>query len=201
MRSLVGKKIGLSGPGAGSDIFTRYTLLKAGLDPDKDVSIQYLGTLPQILAAVDSNAIDCGIAVEPVLNEYQKTYDLTISWEKGEGPVELKEAIFLGTVTTQRFDDGNPGLLAKVDAAMQKSHDFLNNSANAKEVAERTLQFFPGIAVSLLEELIGSLAGSYTSASINAASLEASIAIWNTVSKEKITVKAEDLIATSIRNG
>src|SRR2546425_9300977 len=62
---LKGKKIGVAGPGPSSGIATRVALRKMGLDPDKDVVIQAVGSAPNRTAALLSGAIQAGVSQPP----------------------------------------------------------------------------------------------------------------------------------------
>jgi len=65
VNDLKGKKIGVSSPGSSSDIATRVALKKMGLDPDKDVSIQPVGSAANRTAALLSGAIQGGVSQPP----------------------------------------------------------------------------------------------------------------------------------------
>src|SRR5207249_7743951 len=45
-------------PGAPTDLFARYYVRQAGLDPDKDVQIIRIGSIAGLLAALRSDQID-----------------------------------------------------------------------------------------------------------------------------------------------
>jgi NitT/TauT family transport system substrate-binding protein len=60
-----GARFGVSRYGSLTDSTTRYILRKAGLDPEKDVSILQIGTGATILAALESGQLDVGILEIP----------------------------------------------------------------------------------------------------------------------------------------
>ena len=62
---LKGKKVGASNKGGSSDIATRAALKAMGLDPDKDVSIQYVGSHSNRTAALLNGSIDAGVDDPP----------------------------------------------------------------------------------------------------------------------------------------
>jgi len=49
---LKGRTVGISGPGASSDMLMRWALRKASLDPDKDVTLVALGGVPSLSSCV-----------------------------------------------------------------------------------------------------------------------------------------------------
>ncbi len=62
---LKGKKVGASKEGSTSDIATRAGLMKEGLDPDKDVTMVYVGSSSARTAALFSGAIEGGLDQPP----------------------------------------------------------------------------------------------------------------------------------------
>lgn len=58
---LKGKKVGNTSPGGQFDVFLRYALIDAGLDPDTDVEVAYLGDANAILAGVSEGTVEAGI--------------------------------------------------------------------------------------------------------------------------------------------
>jgi len=65
IQDLKGKKIGASNKGGSSDIATRAALKANGLDPDKDVSIVYVGSHANRTAALLNGSIDAGVDDPP----------------------------------------------------------------------------------------------------------------------------------------
>jgi NitT/TauT family transport system substrate-binding protein len=62
---LKGKKIGVTRFGSSTDVSVRYALRKYGLNPDKEVVILQMGSVPNIMAALQNGAIDAGILSPP----------------------------------------------------------------------------------------------------------------------------------------
>jgi ABC-type nitrate/sulfonate/bicarbonate transport system substrate-binding protein len=58
IKDLKGKTIGISGDGSSSDMLTRYSLRKAGLDPDKEVTLIALGSVANLFAGVESDRVN-----------------------------------------------------------------------------------------------------------------------------------------------
>jgi NitT/TauT family transport system substrate-binding protein len=65
VQDLKGQKIGASNKGGSSDIATRAALKANGLDPDKDVSIQYVGSHANRTAALLNGSIAAGVDDPP----------------------------------------------------------------------------------------------------------------------------------------
>jgi NitT/TauT family transport system substrate-binding protein len=64
-QDLVGKKLGVSNIGGSADIATRVYLRQQGVDPDKDVTIVATGSAQNRAAALQSGAIQGGMAAPP----------------------------------------------------------------------------------------------------------------------------------------
>jgi ABC-type nitrate/sulfonate/bicarbonate transport system substrate-binding protein len=80
LKDLEGKKIGISGPGAASDITLRYELKKAGVDPSK-TKIVALGAAPTQLAALEKGNADAVQLLSPVLDNALKNKQVQILFD------------------------------------------------------------------------------------------------------------------------
>ena len=65
IKSLKGKKIGITSAGSLTDNTIRYFLLEAGLNPDRDVEITGVGTGGPMRAALDTGAVAAGMLTTP----------------------------------------------------------------------------------------------------------------------------------------
>ena len=65
-KELKGKSLGVTGFGSLSDFTLRTLLKRSGFDPTRDVVIRPMGGYPEILAAMQSGALDGGIISPPI---------------------------------------------------------------------------------------------------------------------------------------
>jgi NitT/TauT family transport system substrate-binding protein len=65
-KDLKGKSLGVTGFGSLSDFTLRTLLKRSGLDPTRDVVIRPMGGYPEILASMQSGALDGGIISPPM---------------------------------------------------------------------------------------------------------------------------------------
>ncbi len=86
---LKGKTIYSTGQGTTPEYTLRYLLKEAGLDPDKDVDIQYKSEAPEVLAAITQDEAAVAMLPQPyttvALNSnenYRIALDVTAEWEK-----------------------------------------------------------------------------------------------------------------------
>lgn len=147
MRDLKGKKIGVTARGAATEIFTRWMLTKAGMNPD-DVTFVAVGGPNTAYGALVSKQVDAVMIFEPtgsmcvVLGTCRVVYRAAFDKE----PKELY-ALNGGTnglVFTQEYIDRNPHVIAAVIAAVKEADAFINTPAHfaeVKAIAERFFKF------------------------------------------------------------
>ncbi len=66
---LKGKSIGISGAGSSSDMLMRWALRKAGLDPDRDVTLIALGSVANLASGVENGRVEAAMLVRPFLTK------------------------------------------------------------------------------------------------------------------------------------
>jgi len=71
-KDLKGMKVGVSAPGSSTNNLVKQLLAKAGLDPEKDVSIIGVGTSSAAIAAMKSGQIDALSNVDPVMTMLER---------------------------------------------------------------------------------------------------------------------------------
>ena len=65
LHGLRGLRLGITSPGAASDVLTRYLLKQAGINPDSDVQIIKLGSFAGLTAGLSANQIDAFFGAPP----------------------------------------------------------------------------------------------------------------------------------------
>ncbi len=73
LADLKGKNVGLSGPGSFSDMILRWQFTKAGLNPDKDLSLIALGSVANLYAGLENGRVDAAVLVRPFLSKAIET--------------------------------------------------------------------------------------------------------------------------------
>lgn len=71
-KDLKGMKIGVTAPGSSTHNLVKQLLAKAGLDPDKSVSIVGVGTGATAMAAIKSKEIDALSNVDPIMTKLER---------------------------------------------------------------------------------------------------------------------------------
>jgi NitT/TauT family transport system substrate-binding protein len=88
VKSLKGKRIGVTSPGALTDNTVRWAITKAGLKPERDFQIISAGGGASMRAAIDTGQVDAGTVVSTEVSDYLRTGKFTIvtDWRTLEYP-------------------------------------------------------------------------------------------------------------------
>lgn len=133
---LKGKTIYAPNPGSTPEYVLRYVLKKNGIDPDKDVTLQFLTGGDEVAAALGAAKAKgeeaVGMLPEPKLSaflsqnsDFHVCLDMTAEWDKvaGEGNT-LVQGVF---VARSEFVEEHPVLIANFLSDYEKSQNFVNS--------------------------------------------------------------------------
>lgn len=160
MKNLIGKKIGITGVGAATDSYTRYSLIRAGVDP-KLVTIVPIGGAGSLLAAFQAKSVDCVTAYQPMQLQ-MKDASVLVDWQAGEGPREFGNYSFNAIVTTGAYAKKDLKTVKAVAQSMKDAVKFAGDSKNSAAIAEKVLKFFPGMTLADLTAVLTSTSGTYS---------------------------------------
>jgi NitT/TauT family transport system substrate-binding protein len=134
---LKGKPVGISRIGSSSDIATRVVLKKFGLDADKDVTLVQTGSVSDRAAAMQSGAIQAGVAGPP---------DTFVIERAGWHPLfDLAAlglpAVTLGEVVQRGYRDSNRAVVqAYVDALVEGIARVRSDRATSVEALRKNMK-------------------------------------------------------------
>ena len=140
--SLKGKKIGITGPGSGTEALVKYLFHQAGLDAARDATLVNLGSdASAALGALTQRRVDVLSFPQPVgqLATAAGAGRLYISPAAGDVP-ELKNATHGVIITTQSVIDQKGKALAAFLRAVAKSQALIHNDAAATGTLLATYQ-------------------------------------------------------------
>ena len=197
MKNLVGKKIGITGVGAATDTYTRYSLIKAGIDP-KQVTIIPIGGAPSLIAAFLAKSVDCVTAYQPMQAQL-KDASVLVNWESGEGPREFKKYSFNGIVTSKSFARSNQKTVKAVARAMKEASNYASSETNASALAPKVLKFFPGLALADMKTILEATAKTHSNA-ITGVNLVNARRVYSAVVGPWPIEKNSTLIVRGVRN-
>lgn len=133
---LAGKTIYAPGQGANPEYILRYVLTGNGLDPDKDVTIQFVGEGSELLTVWQSDPDAVILAPQPVATSIlmqnenaAKLFDMTEEWSKISG-----NQLMMGCVIVRNaFLQENPGavelFLKEYAASIEKAQTDVEGTA------------------------------------------------------------------------
>ena len=131
--ALKGLNIGITRPGAPTDVFARYFLIRAGLNPDRDASLIQVGGVPALAAAFKAGRIDAFLLSPPLPHtlEREGAGQILIRNTAGDVP-ELRQTTYVAMFTTADYAKKNgPALQAYVRALRSATGWIRANRAEA----------------------------------------------------------------------
>jgi NitT/TauT family transport system substrate-binding protein len=151
VRSLKGKKVGVSGIGSGPDSLLRESLRQAGLDPNRDVTVLSLGVMPTIFSALQSGIVDAAMLAPPVTFKAEETgFRELVAFPKLD-LIELQGVVLVRDALMQ----SDPVLLDKFVRATYKGFLYIrDNRAGAIPQVARYLQLSDGQAAKAYDQVV-----------------------------------------------
>jgi NitT/TauT family transport system substrate-binding protein len=128
-RALRGLNIGITRPGAPTDVFPRYFLRRAGLNPDRDANMVQVGGVPALAAAFRTGRID-GFMLSPPLPQTLEKEGLgriIIKNTAGDVP-ELSSLTYVAHVVTKAFARHNPRLVRAYIRATHRANVWMRQN-------------------------------------------------------------------------
>ncbi len=128
---LKGKTIYATGQGSTPEYILNYILEKNGIDPEKDVTIEYLAEHAELATQLAGNSVSIGMLPEPnvtsvlMQNENVRVaLDMTEEW----GKVSDTDLVQGCIVVSREFAEKHESLLSKFISDYKASVDFVNNN-------------------------------------------------------------------------
>jgi ABC-type nitrate/sulfonate/bicarbonate transport system substrate-binding protein len=129
---LKGLKIGITRPGAPTDIYARYFLIEAGLNPDRDATLVQIGGVQALGTALHSGRIDAFFLSPPLPQMLEREGVGTIVIRNTAGDVpELTDTNFDSLVTTAEYASGNGAALNGYTHAIQDAVKWIHGNRAA----------------------------------------------------------------------
>lgn len=139
MADLKGRTLVAAGKGSTPEFGLRYLLEQSGLDPDKDVTIDWKSEHAECVAALAAGTADLALLPQPFvtvaqgkLENLRVALDLTAEWDA----LDNGSAMITGVAVARRdFAEGNPELVDRFLKEYAVSVDWVNeNTAEAAEL-------------------------------------------------------------------
>ncbi len=146
---LKGKTIYATGQGSNPEYVLRYILSKNNIDPDKDVTIEFLAEHAELATKLKNNSVAIGMLPEPQVtaattgSEVRIALDLTKEWDKVSEDKLVQGCI----IVRKEFADKYPTALAKFLEEYKSSVDFVNNNVDDASALIEKAGIIPKAAV------------------------------------------------------
>lgn len=124
---LKGLTIGVTNPGSGTDQMLRYVVKQAGLDPDRDITITYLGSPSAAVAAFQRKRIDGFLMSSPSAQAAEVLSDGLIIFQPARGEIDaLKDLAYVTLGAQEQWLKENPEIVAKFMTGYQNALDAIH---------------------------------------------------------------------------
>jgi NitT/TauT family transport system substrate-binding protein len=153
LTDLKGLKIGISTPGASTDVTLRFLLREAGLDPQKDVTIVPVGDPTTALAGLKNGVIDANMSVEPTQTAAVtglKIAKHVLNIEAGEGPELFKEFAYNGVFARGSTLKDKPQAAKAIVKSIVEAEQMIQDPNRIDDVVKVAQAYMRGIDVDLL---------------------------------------------------
>jgi len=131
-RVLEGLNIGITRPGAATDVYARFFLTKAGLDPDRDANLVQVGGAMGLDAAFRSGRIDAFLLSPPLPQtlEHDGRGRIIVRNTEGEVP-ELRDTPLVNFFVTSEFAAANRKALESYARAVSAATGWIRENQEA----------------------------------------------------------------------
>ena len=130
--ALKGLKLGITKPGAATDVYMRYYLKRAGIDPERDVQIVTVGGGAALLATMRTRQIDAFhlSAPTPYLAQRDGFGEVIIKASAGDVP-ELTNFLYTGIAVNKEYGDKNVDVLKRWTKAVNRANVLMRKDEGA----------------------------------------------------------------------
>ena len=192
-------KLGITGPGSGTDTFTRLEMHEAGVTPIPQNIITVGGT-PLLIAAVEAKSVDCIWAIMPIGLLLGNKVTPAIDYIKGEGSQRLRgKYLYTGYIFDRKQAERYPEFTKKVGLVMREATRYIADPANNAALTEMLAPKFVGLSKEHLSKMLA-ISGPTFDWGVTEEQMKTGIDIHNTLNPTKaIQVDPASLIFDPLR--
>ena len=196
--ALKGLNIGITAPGAPTDVFARYFLIKAGLNPDRDANLVQVGGVAGLAAALRAGRIDAFLLSPPLPQtlEQEGVGQIIIRDTAGDVP-EFTNTTYDGFFTSAAYARQNgPALTAFARSVTAATAWIRANKAEALQILGQ--KYFPDTpAASLAVGLDATLPAISPDGRFSQAGVQRYLDIFKTIGQPVAASTAEGVLWTN----
>jgi NitT/TauT family transport system substrate-binding protein len=124
---LRGLRIGTTGPAAAPDLLIRYICSKAGIDPERDLTLVPLqGAATGMLAAIEKGQIDGFCLSSPTSDQSNLYFGTDYLFNMVEDPVPgIETILYICVAAMKSYIERNPDIVAAYVRALQRALNFI----------------------------------------------------------------------------
>lgn len=189
LAALEGARIGVTGAGSGTHQLAMYMLTEAGLDPERDATVVFVGGGTEILAAFSRDRIDAFTLSNPTSDTAIAQYDgfLLFNMAAGQLPA-LDGHLYISVNTRQGWIDENPELAKRMMGAIQRAQIAMQDPALTEEIRDKVhAGNFPKVDKALFDQAWTAVLPAYPmSPEITRAQMERVVNFLDTFSERKL---------------
>ncbi len=144
IKLLKGMKLGITGPGAMTDLVYRYYLKRVGINAEKEVEIVPVGGMGNMLAALQKRSIDSFMLSPPTPYEAVQRGFAVVLIDPATGEIpEFSNFVFETLTVLPNYADKNPDVVKKVSSAIAKANNYV--IGHSDETVKILQTFWPAI--------------------------------------------------------
>ena len=146
---LRGKTVYATGQGSNPEYVLRYILKKNGIDPDKDVKIEFLADHAELATKLKENKVSIGMLPEPQVTaatmgtNVRIALDMTKEWDKVSDTSLVQGCIIVNKDFAEKYPNALKGFLAEY----KDSVDYVNNNVEDASALVEKAGIIPKAAI------------------------------------------------------
>ncbi|ETX30845.1 nitrate ABC transporter substrate-binding protein [Roseivivax isoporae LMG 25204] len=188
LAALEGARIGVTGAGSGTHQLALYMLTEAGLDPERDATVNFVGGSNEILAAFSRDRIDAFTLSNPTSDTAIADFDGFMLFNTAAGALpDLDGHLYISVNTRRAWLDENPDLARRMMAALQRAQEAMHDPDTTEEARDMVYEaYFERFDKELFDRAWTSVVPAYpTSPEITREQMERVVTFLETFSDEK----------------
>lgn len=189
LAALEGALIGVTGAGSGTHQLALYMLTEAGLDPERDATVVFVGGGSEILAAFSRDRIDAFTLSNPTSDTAIAQYNGFLLFNTAAGQLPALDGhLYISVNTRQAWIDENPEVAKRMMSAIQRAQVAMQDPALTEEIRDKVYAaYFPKVEKALFDQAWTSVLPAYpTSPHITRAQMERVVTFLDTFSERKL---------------
>ncbi len=189
LAALKGARIGVTGAGSGTHQLALYMLTEAGLDPERDATVVFVGGGSEILAAFSRDRIDAFTLSNPTSDTAIAQYNGFLLFNTAAGQLPALDGfLYISVNTRQGWIDENPEVAKRMMSAIQRAQVAMHDPEQTEAIRDKVYEaYFPKVDKALFDQAWTSVLPAYpTSPEISRKQMDEVVGFLNTFSEKPL---------------